>query len=239
MHARSTDRRRDEGFTLVELLIVIVILGVLATVTVFAVRGITDQGETSATDADERTLESAQEAYMAQEGEYGSEADLVAAGLLRGESTLHDVDVAVDRQSYTVVVAGSGGGGGGPVAAGTPIPFGTVPAMSYGSGPTFIVVGGSTTLAEWNALVNASTSTAGKTMIFVNVADVVTPAQAEALHDAAYVRPRVFSVADDIPNFSGGDSLITFMERSNGLPVQGWAKIHDGILDTSWAFAFT
>jgi prepilin-type N-terminal cleavage/methylation domain-containing protein len=38
------DNKQDKGFTLVELLIVIVILGILATVTVFAVRGITDQG---------------------------------------------------------------------------------------------------------------------------------------------------------------------------------------------------
>jgi prepilin-type N-terminal cleavage/methylation domain-containing protein len=37
------DNKQDKGFTLVELLIVIVILGILATVTVFAVRGITDQ----------------------------------------------------------------------------------------------------------------------------------------------------------------------------------------------------
>ena len=41
-------RMRSKGFTLVELLIVIVILGILATVTVFAVRGITDQGKASA-----------------------------------------------------------------------------------------------------------------------------------------------------------------------------------------------
>ena len=44
--------KQDKGFTLVELLIVIVILGILATVTVFAVRGITNQGQTSACAAD-------------------------------------------------------------------------------------------------------------------------------------------------------------------------------------------
>ena len=50
------ENKQDKGFTLVELLIVIVILGILATVTVFAVRGITDQGQASACDADEQTL---------------------------------------------------------------------------------------------------------------------------------------------------------------------------------------
>jgi general secretion pathway protein G len=62
------ENKQDKGFTLVELLIVIVILGILATVTVFAVRGITNQGETSACAADEKTLQTAVEAYFAQEG---------------------------------------------------------------------------------------------------------------------------------------------------------------------------
>lgn len=64
----ETPSRKDKGFTLVELLIVIVILGVLATVTVFAVRGVTDRGKTSACKADRKTLETAAEAYFAQYG---------------------------------------------------------------------------------------------------------------------------------------------------------------------------
>ena len=60
--------KQDKGFTLVELLIVIVILGILATVTVFAVRGITDQGQTSACEADNKTLAVAAEAYFANFG---------------------------------------------------------------------------------------------------------------------------------------------------------------------------
>ncbi len=58
--------RRDRGFTLVELLIVIVILGILATVTVFAVRGITDKGNESACEADRSTILTALEAFYAQ-----------------------------------------------------------------------------------------------------------------------------------------------------------------------------
>ena len=81
-------KKSDRGFTLVELLIVIVILGILATVTVFAVRGITNQGKTSACAADKKTLEVAAESYMAQNGSYpASAATMVTAGLLRDVST--------------------------------------------------------------------------------------------------------------------------------------------------------
>ena len=60
-----TSSTKDKGFTLVELLIVIVILGILATVTVFAVRGITTRGQSSACQADRNTLETAAEAWFA------------------------------------------------------------------------------------------------------------------------------------------------------------------------------
>jgi len=66
-HIEVTEKQ-DKGFTLVELLIVIVILGILATVTVFAVRGITDQGKASTCKADSKTLQTAYEAYVAQYG---------------------------------------------------------------------------------------------------------------------------------------------------------------------------
>ena len=57
------DNKQDKGFTLVELLIVIVILGILATVTVFAVRGITERGQENACDVELRALDTAVEAY--------------------------------------------------------------------------------------------------------------------------------------------------------------------------------
>ena len=87
------EEKKDKGFTLVELLIVIVILGILATVTVFAVRGITDQGKASTCAADKKTYEVASEAYWAQtQGWPANDAALVTAGLLRSDSPNYDVE---------------------------------------------------------------------------------------------------------------------------------------------------
>ena len=104
----TTTKKKDKGFTLVELLIVIVILGILSTVTVFAVRGITTTGRTNACATDKRVLETAAEAYLAQNG--GSTITTVAAststvgttaeqtlqlgGFLKAQSNNYTVDTA-------------------------------------------------------------------------------------------------------------------------------------------------
>lgn len=92
---------RSAGFSLVEILIVVMILGILSTIAVFAVRGVSDRGEDSVVEADHDVLSSAQEAYMAQTGRYATEAELVAAGFLRSESTVHDIVLLPDG-SYTL-----------------------------------------------------------------------------------------------------------------------------------------
>lgn len=62
----SKDRNLiEKGFTLVELLVVIVILGILAGVAVFAVGGITDKGTKSSCEIEVREVRTAIQAFNA------------------------------------------------------------------------------------------------------------------------------------------------------------------------------
>jgi len=95
MMKRIWERQKQEGgFTLVELLVVIVILGILAAVAVFAVGGITDKGKESACKADVSSVATASEAYYAQNSAYApSIAALVTAKFLHNAPSSTDYDI--------------------------------------------------------------------------------------------------------------------------------------------------
>jgi prepilin-type N-terminal cleavage/methylation domain-containing protein len=94
-----------DGFSLIELLIVVVVLGVLATIVVFAVRGLSEDAKVSTCEADRHVLSTAVEAYFAQapnvvippSGPLDAdqyERTLVSAGLVREVSVMFDVSAA-------------------------------------------------------------------------------------------------------------------------------------------------
>ena len=73
----------ERGFTLVELLIVIVILGILAGIVVFAVGNLTSSAKSNSCATEKSTIITADEAYKAQTGSYTDTTGLVASGLLK------------------------------------------------------------------------------------------------------------------------------------------------------------
>lgn len=97
---------RGDGYTLVELLLVVAILGVLTTVAVIAVTGMTTEAADTGCAADRYQLHVAAEAYFAQTGAdaiaaTGADHDrhertLVDAGFLRTTSSYHDLTAAGD-----------------------------------------------------------------------------------------------------------------------------------------------
>ena len=70
IESRRSRSKGQSGFTLIELLVVIAILGVLAGVVVFAVGGVTAGAKKNACKTERKTVETAMEAYKADNGVY-------------------------------------------------------------------------------------------------------------------------------------------------------------------------
>lgn len=74
---QRSDNAIERGFTLVELLIVIVILGILAGIVVFAVGNMSSNAKATGCSAEKTTISEALESYKSQTGTYPT---AVAAG---------------------------------------------------------------------------------------------------------------------------------------------------------------
>ncbi len=106
----------DKGFTIVELLIVIVVIGILAAITIVAYNGIQNRARTSSAQATATTVVKKAEAYNALLGSYPTVAQLEAAtpqeSSLQGTGieldTELDADNGTDTVNYTQCGSGTG-----------------------------------------------------------------------------------------------------------------------------------
>jgi prepilin-type N-terminal cleavage/methylation domain-containing protein len=103
------DATSEDGFSLIEILVVVIILAILAAVVTFAVMGLSGEGTATANEADERTLQKAEEAYYAQQSSpprvYADETQLQAGQFIAGQSALHDICLNGAHTKYRVVPA--------------------------------------------------------------------------------------------------------------------------------------
>ena len=95
----TMSRRPNKGFTLVEIVVVIAILGILSAVVVISVAGIPNRGQRSACASDRQALASAYETASAGRMDLTTPSDdvsgaLVDAGLLHSPSTYYRINSA-------------------------------------------------------------------------------------------------------------------------------------------------
>jgi prepilin-type N-terminal cleavage/methylation domain-containing protein len=138
-------RRDDHGFSLIELLVVIVILGILAAIVVFAVNGAQDKAGKAACRTDVLTVTVAAEAYNAKFGHYAASMDeLVHAGLLHSipsnstYTVLYTVtaDAATGNSSVDVSSSYCGQGSTSGTTSTTALPSASgAPSSSTGTDP--------------------------------------------------------------------------------------------------------
>jgi len=111
------EQHPDQGFTLVEVLLVILVGGLLSAVVVASAGGFRQRAEATGCDVDARNLATAAQAYFADRSMLvipaadassdGYELTLVAEEMLRGPSSLYDLDelgnlVVTDGSSCTI-----------------------------------------------------------------------------------------------------------------------------------------
>jgi len=94
-------KNRKQGFTIVELLIVIVVIGILALLVITTYSGIQAKARDSKRSSDVKSLQTQVEAYFSQNGHYPSRADMNSATWRKNNMPSLDSNALKDPKSTT------------------------------------------------------------------------------------------------------------------------------------------
>lgn len=92
-------RKRNQGFTIVELLIVIVVIGILALLVITTYSGIQAKARNSKRQTDIQSLQTQLEAYFSQNGYYPSLGDMNSSSWLGSNMKSLDQNALIDPSS--------------------------------------------------------------------------------------------------------------------------------------------
>src|SRR5206468_9308462 len=98
-------KKRNQGFTIVELLIVIVVIGILAALVITTYSGIQAKARNSKRQTDVQSVQTQLEAYFAQNGHYPSLTDMNSSTWLTANMKSLDVDALKDPQGANSTLA--------------------------------------------------------------------------------------------------------------------------------------
>jgi len=94
-------KKRNQGFTIVELLIVIVVIGILALLVITTYSGIQQKARNSKRQTDVQSIQTQLEAFFSQNGYYPSLADLNSSSWLGSNMKSLDQNALIDPKNPT------------------------------------------------------------------------------------------------------------------------------------------